>query len=318
MSEVITLGEPLVVYMAEKAGTFSEVEGYTRGLAGAELNFCVGLSRLGHEVSYMTRLGHDVYGKYIMEFIQKEGINSEQIIWDKNHLTGSYLKFKALKGDPAIAYFRKGSAASYLCEKDVQQIDFSNVKILYITGISAGISKSCCDACKYAIKKAKEKQVFVSFDTNIRKALWDSEEQLKNTLNEIAGYCDMILPGIEEGRILTGFEKPEDIADFYLEKGVKIVVIKTGEDGAYYKTEKERGTVRGFKVDNVVDTVGAGDAFAAGVVSGLLENLSLEKAIERGNAMGAIIITSKGDNDILPTKQQLDQFFKEKKTMGYN
>lgn len=67
-----------------------------------------------------------------------------------------------------------------------------------------------------------------------------------------------------------------------------------------------------------MDTVGAGDAFAAGVVSGLLENLSLEKAIERGNAMGAIIITSKGDNDILPTKQQLDQFFKEKKTMGYN
>lgn len=312
MSEVITLGEPLIVYVAEKTGTFSEVETYTRGLAGAELNFSVGVTRLGHKISYMTRLGQDVYGKYIMEFIQKEGINSEHIIWDKQHLTGSYLKFKALKGDPAIAYFRKGSAASYLCRDDVEQINFSKVKMLHITGISAGISKSCCDACKYAIKKAKEKGVFVSFDTNIRKALWDSEEQLRNTLNEIAESCDMILPGIEEGRFLTRLNNPEEIADFYIKKGVKVVIIKLGEDGAYYKTGQKQGIVAGFKVDHVVDTVGAGDAFAAGIVSGLLEGLPLEKAIERGNAMGAIIITSKGDNDILPTKQQLEDFLKTK------
>lgn len=312
MSEVITLGEPLIVYVAEKTGTFSEVETYTRGLAGAELNFSVGITRLGHKISYMTRLGQDVYGKYIMEFIQKEGINSEHIIWDEQHLTGSYLKFKALKGDPAIAYFRKGSAASYLCRDDVEQINFSKVKMLHITGISAGISKSCCDACKYAIKKAKEKGVFVSFDTNIRKALWDSEEQLRNTLNEIAESCDMILPGIEEGRFLTRLNNPEEIADFYMKKGVKVVIIKLGEDGAYYKTGQKQGIVAGFKVDHVVDTVGAGDAFAAGIVSGLLEGLPLEKAIERGNAMGAIIITSKGDNDILPTKQQLEDFLKTK------
>lgn len=312
MSEVITLGEPLIVYVAEKTGTFSEVETYTRGLAGAELNFSVGVTRLGHQVSYLTRLGEDVYGKYIMEFIQKEGIDSEHIIWDKEHLTGSYLKFKALEGDPAIAYFRKGSAASYLCREDVEQVSFSNVKMLHITGISAGISKSCCDTCKYAIQKAKEKGVFVSFDTNIRRALWDSEEQLRNTLNGLAETCDMILPGIEEGRLLTGLYNPEEIADFYLKKGVKVVVIKLGKEGAYYKTGQKEGIVGGFKVDDVVDTVGAGDAFAAGIVSGLLEDLPLEKAIERGNAMGAIIITSKGDNDILPTKQQLDDFLKTK------
>ena len=140
MSEIITLGEPLIVYVAEAPGTFSEVETYTRGLAGAELNFSIGVTRLGHQISYMTRLGKDVYGKYIMDFVLREGIDPAQIIWDEEHVTGSYLKFKALKGDPEIAYFRKGSAASHICPEDVEKIDFSNTKWLHITGISAGIS----------------------------------------------------------------------------------------------------------------------------------------------------------------------------------
>lgn len=311
MSEIITLGEPLIVYVAEAPGTFSEVETYTRGLAGAELNFSIGVTRLGHQISYMTRLGKDVYGKYIMDFVLREGIDPAQIIWDEEHVTGSYLKFKALKGDPEIAYFRKGSAASHICPEDVEKIDFSNTKWLHITGISAGISESCQKACEKAMEKARANGVYISFDTNIRKALWKSEEQMRNVLNRLAEKCDLILPGIEEGKILTGYDEPEHIAEFYFNKGVKAAVIKLGARGAWYKTKNDQGFVEGFPVEHVVDTVGAGDAFAAGVVSGLLEGLTMEKAVLRGNAMGAIIITSKGDNDILPVKGELERFMKD-------
>ena len=94
-----------------------------------------------------------------------------------------------------------------------------------------------------------------------------------------AFQADYVLPGIAEGEILTGSKVPREIASFYLEKGVELVVIKLGAEGAFYKTATEEGTVRGFHVEKVVDTVGAGDGFAVGVISGLLEGLSIQEAV---------------------------------------
>lgn len=117
MSEIFTMGEPMVVFIAEKPGTFSEVENYSRGLAGAELNFSIGVTRLGHTASYFTKLGKDPYGAYIHEFIEKEKIDGEKVLFTEEYLTGSYLKTKVLEGDPAVYYFRKNSGCfSYLSE----------------------------------------------------------------------------------------------------------------------------------------------------------------------------------------------------------
>ena len=102
MSEIFTMGEPMVVFIAEKPGTFSEVENYSRGLAGAELNFSIGVTRLGHTASYFTKLGKDPYGAYIHEFIEKEKIDGEKVLFTEEYLTGSYLKTKVLEGDPAV------------------------------------------------------------------------------------------------------------------------------------------------------------------------------------------------------------------------
>ena len=127
-------------------------------------------------------------------------------------------------------------------------------------------------------------------------------------LNNIASKCDVILPGIKEGNILTGKETKEEIADFYLNNGAKAVVIKNGPSGAYLKTLKEEKIVPGFKVKKVVDTVGAGDGFATGVLSGLLDGQSYENALIKGNAIGALMVTSKGDNSSLPTQEELEEF----------
>jgi 2-dehydro-3-deoxygluconokinase len=129
--------------------------------------------------------------------------------------------------------------------------------------------------------------------------------------NEIAFKADTFLPGISEGKILTGLISPKDIASFYLDKGVKLVIIKLGEDGAYYKTDNIEGTVKAFKVEKVIDTVGAGDGFAVGVLSGLLKNVPIHEAVLRGNANGSLAVQSPGDNDGYPTSHQLDKYMKK-------
>ena len=112
-----------------------------------------------------------------------------------------------------------------------------------------------------------------------------------------------------EGKILTGYDSSKDIADFYLKNGAKKVIIKLGSKGAYFRDSiGNEGTVPAVKVDDIIDTVGAGDAFAVGVISALLENKTLEQAAKRGNFFGALAIQFPGDNDGLPNKEQLSKY----------
>jgi 2-dehydro-3-deoxygluconokinase len=121
----------------------------------------------------------------------------------------------------------------------------------------------------------------------------------------LAFLADWVLPGIEEGKLLTGKDTPEEIAKFYLDAGVSLVVIKLGAEGAYYAAKQEAAYVPGFPVNLVVDTVGAGDGFAAGVISGMLEGLSVQNAVRRGAWIGARAVQVLGDTEGLPTRAQL-------------
>ncbi|MDO4276976.1 MAG: sugar kinase [Eubacteriales bacterium] len=327
MTEIMTFGEPMVVYIAEEPGSFQEVSRYSRGLAGAELNFAVGVTRLGHQASYFSKLGDDPYGAYIRSFIEKEGIDGSSLVFDSRYLTGSYIKTKVYEGDPEVFYFRKNSAASHIGPEDVRSLEFKGTRLFHLTGITPALSKECKAASIEAVRKARWEKVMVMFDPNIREKLWDSKEEMRDTLNTLAFESDIFLPGIKEGRLLTGLYEPREIADYYLERGTGAVIIKLGAQGAYFRTNAENGVctgcgsgkikagpsegmVPGYKPEKIVDTVGAGDAFAAGAACALLEGLSLEEAAAAGNAMGAIIISAKGDNDNLPDKERLHDFMK--------
>jgi 2-dehydro-3-deoxygluconokinase len=222
--------------------------------------------------------------------------------------TGIQLKSKVVNGDPEAPYFRKGSAASHISTDEIDEIDLEDIKHVHITGIPPALSKSCCEANYRLFERAKEKNIYISFDPNLRPALWESKEAMIRTINDLASKADMVLPGPAEGILLMGSEKPEEIADFYQSLGVKTVVVKMGGAGAYVRTEKEAYTVEGFKVENVIDTVGAGDGFAVGVISGRLEGLPLEDCVRRGNAIGAIQVQYVSDNEGLPTREELDAF----------
>lgn len=308
-TEVITLGEPMAVYIAEELGDLRSAKRYRRAAAGAELNVAVGLARLGHKVSYLTKLGRDPYGQMIFDFLNREGVGTGHILWDETRLTGSYLKARVEEGDPDIFYYRKDSAAStYRCA-DVRT-GFEEGKILHITGISAGVSASMREALQEAVHLAKKKGMRITFDPNLRPALWRTEAEMIETVNGFAFQSDIVMPGLGEAKILTGEQEIGKIAQFYFDRGVKTVIIKLGAAGACLLEPEKYRTIRGFHTDDIVDTVGAGDAFAAGVISGILEGTSLEEAVRRGNAMGAIIISSPGDNDGLPCKEKLRTFLK--------
>jgi 2-dehydro-3-deoxygluconokinase len=124
-------------------------------------------------------------------------------------------------------------------------------------------------------------------------------------MNRLAASADLVMPGLAEGQILTGLQTAPEIAAFYLERGARQVVIKLGAQGAYFADRDSRGMAPGVEVPRVVDTVGAGDGFAVGVISALLEGLSLAEAAARGNKIGARVVQFPGDCDGLPTRDQL-------------
>lgn len=312
MSEVITIGEPLALFAAEGIEEIDkeikDVDHFKKFLAGAEVNVCVGLSRLGHSSEYITKLGEDPFGMFIKESLDKENIGTKYISHTDKFFTGFELKSEVSNGDPKTFYFRKNSAAANFDVDDLENLDLKGVKHIHLTGIFLALSLSSKKASHKLIELAKENNIRITFDPNLRLPLWSSKEEMINTINDIAFKSDVVMPGVSEGLILTGSDKPEEIADFYLNRGVKVVIVKLGTKGAFVKTKDEMHTVSGFKVDKVVDTVGAGDGFAVGVISGMLEGLSLEAAVRRGNAIGAMAVMSPGDNDGYPTREKLERF----------
>lgn len=308
---LMLVGEPMGLFIAQSEGSLDEVTGYSCAVAGAEFNVAVCLSRLEHPVGYLTKLGEDPFGKLIRNVLNRNKISTDLVSWSKEASTGFMLKSKVSKGDPEIFYFRKNSAASTLSCADIDKVDFSNYSNIHMTGIFPALSGSTKKAAFYLIDKAKENGLTISFDPNLRPQLWPSTDIMVDTLNQLATKCDIILPGENEGLILCGSKDPEVISDFYISKGAKTVVVKLGSKGAYYSTGTENGYVSGYKVEKVVDTVGAGDGFAGGMISGLMEGMTLKDAIKRGNAVGAIQVMSIGDNDGLPTRNELTAFMNQ-------
>ena len=253
---ILLAGEPMGLFIAQNKGPLEDVTGYSMALAGAEFNVAIGMSRLGHTVGYLTKLGNDPFGKRIVKIMNQNNISTELITHTDERTTGFMLKSSVEQGDPEIFYYRKGSAASTLSAGDVHALDY---------------------------------------------------------MNRMSGECDIFLPGVAEAGILLEEHRPEYIAEAYLKRGAKTVIVKLGGKGAYYASSSSSGYVPGFPVETIVDTVGAGDGFAAGVLSALREGLSLEDAVRRGNAIGAIQVMSLGDNDGLPTREELDAFMNGKK-----
>ncbi|HUH39634.1 MAG TPA: sugar kinase [Castellaniella sp.] len=304
--DVVTFGEAMVLLIASQPGPLDQVEQFNKATAGAETNVAIGLARLGLRVGWASRLGCDSMGAYLLRSIAAQGVDCSQVLEVTDASTGMMLKGKVLDGsDPPIEYHRRGSAASRMTPVDIDEGWLLSSRHLHATGVFAGVSAGCFELIRKAMTLMRAAGRSISFDTNLRPALWSSPEAMREGINELASMADWVLPGLEEGRFLTGLQSPEDIARFYLDRGARLVVLKLGAEGAYFDTGTDQGRVPACRVESVVDTVGAGDGFAVGVVSGLLEGLELPQSIARGAWIGAQAVQVVGDTEGFPSRAAL-------------
>jgi sugar/nucleoside kinase (ribokinase family) len=306
MLDVVTLGEAMLMFVAEEAGPLESVQHFTKRTAGAETNVAIGLARLGLKVGWQSRLGADSMARFLLAAIGAEGVDCSRVVSDPSQRTGFLFKGRVDDGsDPPIEYHRKGSAASRLGPDEVDEAWIAGTRHLHVSGVFPALSPSTLAATRRAMALARAHGRTVSFDPNLRPALWPSRELMRDTLNDLAEGCDWVLPGQTEGELLMGSRDPEAIAAFYRERGARLVVVKLGREGAYYSSEQGSGQVPAFAVAQVVDTVGAGDGFAVGVISALLEGLAVPDAVRRAAWIGARAVQVRGDTEGLPTRAQL-------------
>ena len=304
--DVITLGESMALLVADRPGPLAEVGHFSKCLSGAETNVAIGLARLGFRVSWVSRLGDDSFGKFILSSVKQEGVDCTKVTVDPQRSTGFMLKSRTSHGiDPVVEYFRRHSAASILSLKNFDENHFNKARHLHVTGITPALSPDAAKLVEHSMRFMREAGCTVSFDPNLRPSLWSSSDIMVKQLNKLAAMAHWVLPGVSEGRVLTGHNEPIDIANFYLNLGVEAVIVKLGAEGAYYKTIGEEGVIPGIDVPKVIDTVGAGDGFAVGVISAKLESLTWPAALARGNWIGAQVIQTLGDMDGLPSRSRL-------------
>lgn len=306
--DVITLGEAMMMLVAGTPGPLEQVDVFHKRTAGAETNVAIGLARLGLKVGWGSRLGQDSMGRYLLASIRGEGVDCSHVDLVAGERTGMLFKGRVEDGsDPLVEYHRAGSAASRMAPADVDRDWLLKARHLHSTGVFAAVSADSFQVSLQTMRLMREAGRTVSFDPNLRPTLWASEDAMRAGINQLAALADWVLPGIEEGRLLTGEQQPEAIARFYLDRGARLVVIKLGPDGAYYDDGAKQGHVPASPVEQVVDTVGAGDGFAVGVISALLEGLDLRSAVIRGAWIGARAVQVRGDTEGLPTRAILQQ-----------
>ena len=305
--DVVTFGEMMQMFVAETPGPLEQVMRFAKRTAGAETNFAIGMARLGLRVGWASRLGTDSMGRYLLAEMRREGIDCSQVACDPAQRTGFQFKGRVLDGsDPPVEYHRKGSAASQMGPADVDEGWLRSARHLHATGVFPAISASARAAAQKSLDVMRAAGGTISFDPNLRPSLWASAEEMRREINVLACQADWVLPGLEEGQFLTGEAAPEAIARYYRQRGAKLVTVKLGPQGAYYEGPNGSGFIPGFVVREVVDTVGAGDGFAVGVVSALLEGRNVPDAVRRGAWIGARAVQVLGDTEGLPTRAELE------------
>jgi sugar/nucleoside kinase (ribokinase family) len=305
-STVLTFGEALVGY-ASVEDNLRAARQFVRFAGGADLNVAVGLTRLGIRTVWASVLGNDAHGDYLANVVGQLGITP--LVRRASGPTALMFKAGGADHDPEVLQVRHETAfaqhADALLTADVLALD--GIDHVHLTGITLGISPAVRAAALSLLEAANAAGVSVSFDPNLRLNLWPDRDEMRTVVNTFAARATAVMPGLAEGQLLTGMTEPDDIAQFYLRRGVPEVVIKLGAEGARGWTA-DGGTAqsRAFAV-SPIDTVGAGDGFAAGYLAAFLGGGSLQERVDQGAAVGALVTTRRGDLTAMPTRTEVDE-----------
>nr|SBP00316.1 2-dehydro-3-deoxygluconate kinase [Nonomuraea gerenzanensis] len=303
MTGLVTFGETMALFAARRTGPMRFARDFDLGLGGAESNVAIGVARLGHDATWIGRVGADEFGDLIRATLTGEGVRTHAIP-DPAAPTGLMIKGRRTADLIDVRYYRKDSAGSRLSPADLDPGLIRSAKVLHVSAITPALSASAREAVGHAIGVAREAGVTVSLDVNYRRALWTPQEAGK-WLREVAGEVDVLFATEAEGRLIADVEGAEELAGALAGLGPRHVLLKFGAQGAL---ELSGGVVLRAEPYRVteVDSVGAGDAFAAGWLADWLAGAEPERRLATACAAGAFAVTSQGDWESLPRRADLD------------
>jgi sugar/nucleoside kinase (ribokinase family) len=282
---VLTVGETMALLDPVEDGPLELGRALTLRVAGAESNFAIALARLGVDVAWVSRVGEDRFGELVREALSGEGVDVRWVQTTPGWPTGAFFKWRD-GGRSHNAYYRRGSAASTLTPADVADEALDAVDLVHLTGITLALGDGPRALVADVARRARERGALVTFDPNFRPALWESPADAAAAQVDVLPYVDWYLCGFDEGRALFGVD---DVAAAARAAGARDAHVRV----------RDRADVE------VVDEVGAGDAFAAGFALGLLEGRGREDCIRLGNVVAAGALRGTGDWETLPRRDEL-------------
>jgi 2-dehydro-3-deoxygluconokinase len=304
---VVTLGEAMMVFNGPPDVPIGVGTPLAATFAGAEANVAIALARLGHPVRYLSAFGDDAFGHAIVRCLRGEGVDVGGVRFDMARPTGVMFKNRWPGDEPQVHYYRSTSAFAAAGAQTFDPAPWRDARAIFLTGITPALSPTCLELFRRVLEDARAAGTPVWLDPNFRSKLW-SAGVFRDTLAPLLAHVDTILPGLAEGEMLTGKVDPGEIACRLMGLGAKNVIVKTGEEGAIAYTQGETVSLPPFALDRVVDPIGAGDAFAAGYLSGWLDGISVEERLRRAHGVAAHVCLTVGDWEGLPTRRQLERF----------
>lgn len=307
--EVACFGEPLVgFYGEEKTGV--DAIPFKMVIGGDTSNVALALTKLGHRATYITRLGDDFFGEYIKRTWQEADVDTKYVLIDNERTTGVYFALFNKNGQHRFAYKRKNSAAASFGTLEAEQVSLEGIKVFHTSGITQAISKKTLEASFYFMEKCKRKGIKVTYDLNYRHALWSKEYFSSIAWYTINHYADVVTLNLQEAEYLGLKGEPEDIVQAIIQHGPGIAALKLGERGSIIGSADSIYYGRPFQI-KVADTVGAGDAFTAATIAGILEGMEVKEIPLFANAVAAMVCQAVGSTNGQPTRGEVKRFLEE-------
>ena len=310
MIELVTFGETMAAFTPTSNEPLRYVTNFRMRIAGAESNLAIGVQKLGHNAGWFSKLGDDEFGQFILNSIRAEGVDTSHVRFEKSSRSGIMFKEINFNNETKVYYYRENSAASRMAAEELDEAYIAGAKILHLTGITPVLSQECMDTVLKAVEIAKRNRVLVSFDPNIRRKLW-SQTDYSSVIKDILAQSDIISCGVGEAEVLFQTRDVREIYDTISRLSrAKYVAIKDGARGAWVGSGGELQNVPPTKWSRM-DSVGAGDAFNAGFLAGILEGQPVEVCGKMGGIMGGLATQSTGDTESLPTKEEMGHYLND-------
>lgn len=275
-------------------------------VAGAEANVAVALSSLGRSVSWISRLPANDLGRRVARDLAAGGVDMSHITWEDSGRLGTY--FVELGAGPrgvSVIYDRQGSAVAAMSADDLPTRAMAESRLIHLTGITPALSPSCREATEVAANAGRDSDSLLSVDVNYRAKLWATGDARK-VLEGIAAGADLVVCTAEDARDVFGMEgDPAEVADSLADRlGSSYTVVTNGAAGAVCWHDGDAISVEATPTD-IVDRLGAGDAFTAGVIDGLLDG-DVGEGLRRGSVLAATALATQGDQ-VSVTRPELSQ-----------